>query len=99
VNLALLGQHVGEDIWSFATEDGRSLRSAIDWFIPFISEGADWTWQQISPFDHGRYAHLFRHAAVHYGDARYRKILDAVAPDDFASDRIHLTHRGPVSDG
>ena len=94
VNLAILGAPLGVDLWEFETPDGRGLRRAIDWFIPYIKGEVDWTWQQISAFDTGRYASLFHYAAVHYGDARYREVLDAVAPEDFAAERINLTFPG-----
>lgn len=34
--LALLAPHVGLDLWHYTTPDGRGLRSAIEWFRPYL---------------------------------------------------------------
>jgi hypothetical protein len=34
--LALLAPHVGLDLWHYRTPDGRGLRSAIEWFRPYL---------------------------------------------------------------
>ncbi|RYY15243.1 MAG: hypothetical protein EOO36_12990 [Cytophagaceae bacterium] len=36
VRLALLAQHMGLDLWHYATPDGRSLHAAVTWFRPYL---------------------------------------------------------------
>ena len=36
VSLALLGEHLGLDLWHYATPNGRSLRTAVAWFRPYL---------------------------------------------------------------
>ncbi|MBT3606091.1 MAG: alginate lyase family protein, partial [Candidatus Latescibacteria bacterium] len=88
VNLTLLSRHVGEDLWTFETEDGRSLAKVLDWFVPYIREEKEWTWQQIHDYKSASYMPLYHLAAAHL-DARYTDILADLPTDK--KHRIHLT--------
>jgi hypothetical protein len=48
-HLATLGGRVGVDLWN-AQPDGRSLRAALDWLIPFATGGRPWPHKQITTF-------------------------------------------------
>ncbi|KAA0988732.1 alginate lyase family protein [Dyadobacter aurulentus] len=45
--LAALGDNVGIDLWNFKTPDGKSIRSAFEWLLPFAQKKKNWTYQQI----------------------------------------------------
>src|SRR5213594_2468283 len=44
--LADLGGHVGVDLWHYQTSDGRGIRVALDWLIPFATGEMKWTHEQ-----------------------------------------------------
>ncbi|MBI5474875.1 MAG: alginate lyase family protein, partial [Ignavibacteriae bacterium] len=50
-SLASLAQRVGVDLWNFSTSDGRSIKQAGDWALPFWNDEKEWKHQQIIPFD------------------------------------------------
>jgi len=95
IKLAILGKHVDVDLWSYETSDGRGIRRAIDWFIPYIQGEKEWEWEQIKRFDEGQYATLFWYAVVAYQDPRYKNLLDTLASELFVSDRRILTWPKP----
>src|SRR5437588_2215505 len=46
--LAVLGQDVGVDLWHFQTADGRSMRKALDYLLPYATGEKKWPYKQIS---------------------------------------------------
>jgi catechol 2,3-dioxygenase-like lactoylglutathione lyase family enzyme len=70
--LALLGERLGVDLWSYRTADGRSIRAALDFLRPHLADpAAPWPYEQITAFDRGEFAPLYRVAASAYADADY----------------------------
>ena len=51
-NLADLGRAVGIDLWNFQSEDGRSLRRALDFLAPFADPNKKWEHKQIGDADY-----------------------------------------------
>ena len=47
--LALLGEKIGVDLWCYETSDGRSIKKAVEWLIPYWHGDRPWTHQQITP--------------------------------------------------
>jgi hypothetical protein len=76
--LATLGDHVGVDLWHFETKDGRSIRRALDWLIPYATGEKQWPYQQITPLRGGSVVVVLRRAAVAYREERYEKLLEKV---------------------
>jgi len=74
--LATLGNQVGVDLWHFETADGRGIRKALDWLIPYATGEKKWEYQQIKQLQGGALAPLLRRAAVAYGEPRYEKVIE-----------------------
>ena len=45
--LAILGEHVGVDFWHFKTKDGRSIRAALDYLLPYGLGEKPWPYKQL----------------------------------------------------
>ena len=86
--LARLGEHVDVDLWNFETSDGRGIRRALEWLIPYALGEQKWTHRQISVFAPERLAPLLRRAAIVYRDPGYERALRQHALDP--ADRMHL---------
>lgn len=89
--LAHLGDLLGLDLWA-PTEDGRSLRNALDWLIPFWTNEAAFSYEQIIPFQPEAACDILRRAAVKWNHPYYARIAEKIAPGDYADWRSRLLY-------
>jgi hypothetical protein len=76
--LATLGDRVGVDLWHYETKDGRSIRKALDWMVPFAAGEKEWPYEQITQLKGASLAPLLRRAATAYKEERYEKLIGKV---------------------
>lgn len=72
--LAQLAECVGVDLWHYETADGRGLRGALEYLIPYAQNHESWPDEQITEFNPAGLAPLLAIAADAYGDARYAQL-------------------------
>lgn len=72
---ASLGEKVGVDLWNFATADGRSIRKALDFLIPYALGKEPWPWRTITGFHGESLAPLLRRAALAYNEPAYEEAI------------------------
>jgi hypothetical protein len=93
--LAMIGERLGLDLWSYTTGDGRSIRKALDWMIPFALGEREWTTTQIVPLERESLYPLLRIAAVKYADSTYSAAATAIMNDKTGRDRSNILYPDP----
>jgi hypothetical protein len=73
--LAALGDRVGVDLWHERSSDGRSIRKALDWIIPYATGAKDWTYQQIVEIRPTGLLIPLRRAAIAYHEPAYEQAI------------------------
>jgi hypothetical protein len=73
-DLATLGSHVAVDLWGHRTRDGRSLRAAVDFLIPYGLQEREWPYKEITGFTGAEFHDTLRRAAVAWKEPRYADI-------------------------
>ena len=73
ISLAEFGDRVGVDLWHYETEDGRSLRKAIDFAVPFMIDPASFPYKQIDKPKYKNFAQTLRRAAIGYHEPAYEQ--------------------------
>jgi len=83
--LATLGDRVGVDLWNYRSADGRCLRKALDYLLPYAEGRQEWPHKQITRFQAARLLEPLRLAAAKYGDTKYadaaRQVSGSKEPD------------------
>jgi hypothetical protein len=77
--LARLGERVGVDLWHYRTDDGRSIRVALDWVLPFATGKKAWGYKQISKQNLGPLVRLLRQAARVYNEPVYERTINQLS--------------------
>jgi hypothetical protein len=89
-SLAMVGSRVGVDLWHYETADGRSIRKALDWVLPFVTGEKEWTYQQIDEEALDKFYPVLLQAWSVYGDEKYREAAIKVGGDNAGKDRSNL---------
>jgi hypothetical protein len=79
--LADLGARVGVDLWSFKTQDGRSICASIDYLLPYVLNEKKWEHEQISKFDSAGFVEPLQRAFAATHDVKYKKAIEKLKGD------------------
>ena len=88
MDLATLGARAGVDLWGYRTADGRSIRRALDFIVPFAAGEQKWTYDQITPFRAAQMHGVLRRGAAAWKEPRYKALADRIGG---ATPRLLLT--------
>jgi hypothetical protein len=97
--LADLGDRAGVDLWRYRTADGRSIRAAVDWLIPYATGARRWPYEQITAARADGLLLPLRRAAGAYHEPAYerdvgRLIAGGARPDE----AFELLHPPPTAE-
>jgi hypothetical protein len=90
--LARLGENIGVDLWNYESRDGRSIRKALNFLMPFAFGEKKWTYQQLGEWPPQLLFPLIRRASKKYGDATFAASV-AKLPAVENADRTNLISR------
>lgn len=89
--LAALSENVGLDIWEYKTSDGRGIRQALDYLVPFASGEKKWEKVQMKAFKPTYLYPILLQAAHKYPEADYAQIADRIANKAMLNNKCNLT--------
>lgn len=80
--LARLGEQVDVDVWTYTTEDGRGLRKALDWLVPYLKDGKPWTYSRSPDRSNPLLRSVLLRASRACRQPAYKALADALPPGD-----------------
>jgi len=79
MQLAWLGSQVGVDLWSYKTADGRCIRAALDFLLPYAIGAKPWDYQQIAGFHGQALLGELRRAEAVYHEPQYKAAIEQLS--------------------
>ncbi len=74
-NCFSIADKVGLSLWYYETVDGRSVKKAFDFLMPYIQTENKWPYQQIFAIPYKDYYCLLKTANLKYANSNYEKYL------------------------
>ncbi len=79
MDLATIADRLNIDLWSYQSEDGRSIRRAVEFLVPYLSEQAEWPYEQIRDPKAVMHAQAMRTAALAYDEPAFEATIPVMA--------------------
>lgn len=80
MHLAIMGKKNGVDLWDFETSDGRSIRKAYQFLLPYAQGKKTWAHQQLGSMEHATEALKANYlmAASETGNVEYQAVAQTI---------------------
>jgi hypothetical protein len=88
VALASLGERAGVNLWRYQTSDGRAIRKAIDWLLPYALGQKPWATPEIGGVNRAELWPVVRLAAYRLNDPQLAQVAAQLGAGD--DDRLVL---------
>jgi len=81
IHLANMARTVGVDLWNFETADGRGIRKALDFLLPYVQNKKKWESQQITDLEEALEGLKINYiiGAVKTGNDEYLEVMQSLS--------------------
>ena len=86
-----LSEKVQINLWQQQISEGKNIKVALDWLLPYLKKDKKWEHQQIEKIAFGETIKILKMASQKYGDPAYEALAKVVDSNVYQSDRNQLT--------
>lgn len=79
---ARLAENSQIDLWNYQTKEGKSIKAALEWLLPYIKSSKKWEYEQIQNIGYGETVRILKMASKEYSNPDYDALAKKV---DFKS--------------
>jgi len=70
-DMATLAEETGINLWTYTNKENASIRTALDWLLPYAAGEKPWIYEQIGSYNKNQIYSLLLRAAEQYKDPKY----------------------------
>jgi len=86
MHLALLGQHIGVDLWKYHSAHDGSIGRALTYLLPFAKNPSSWQYKQIEKMNNGDINLNLHIAKQKYGSSQVAEWLGIISGQNYSVD-------------
>jgi len=90
--IARLAENANESLWYHQIIEGKNLKNALNWIIPYLKKEKEWEYEQIQKIGFGETIKILKLAAKRYANPEYEKLAKTIDSKTYQSDYIQLTY-------
>ena len=90
--IARLAENANESLWNHQITEGKNLKNALNWIIPYLKKEKEWEFEQIQKIGFGETIKIFKLAAKKYANPEYENFAKTIDSKTYQSDIIQLTY-------
>ncbi|TDD98531.1 alginate lyase family protein [Flavobacterium cellulosilyticum] len=68
---ARLAENSQIDLWNYQTKEGKNIKSAVDWLLPYLKNEKKWEYEQIQNIGFGETVRILKIASKKYSNPEY----------------------------
>ncbi len=91
IQIAKMAEKVNIDLWKYETPDGKNLKKAVDWLIPYIQKEKKWSFKQIKKMTYDDTIDIMKMAAIAYNNPMYESLAKSADVKTYDSEYYQLT--------
>ena len=89
--LARLADNYKVDLWNYQTTDGKNLKKAVDWLLPYLKKEKAWDYKQIKKMPYDNTVRILKVASKQYANQAYNLLAKQVDEKVYNSEINVLT--------
>ena len=90
--IARLAENTNESLWNHQITEGKNMKNALNWIIPYLKKEKEWEYEQIQKIGFGETIKILKLAAKRYANPEYEKLAKTIDSKTYQSDYIQLTY-------
>ena len=90
--IARLAENANESLWNHQITEGKNMKNALNWIIPYLKKEKEWEYEQIQKIGFGETIKILKLAAKRYANTEYEKLAKTIDSKTYQSDYIQLTY-------
>jgi hypothetical protein len=90
--IAKLAENAEIQLWNQQISEGKNMRNALNWIIPYLKDEKQWDYEQIQKISYGETIRILKLAAKKFANPEYEALAKKVDVKTYQSDIIELTY-------
>ena len=89
--IAKLAENINISLWNQKISQGKSMKNALDWIVPYLKNEKKWDYQQIQSIDFGETIKILKYGAKKYSNPEYEELAKMIDSNNYQSEMNELT--------